>query len=177
MEFLELAKKRFSVRKFSDKKVEQEVLDKILEAGRVAPTACNFQPQRIIVANNSESLGKLQKCTPCVFGAPLALIVCYDKNESWKRTGSGKDVGEIDASIVTAHMMLETSSLGLGCTWVERIDVQAIINEFSLPENIIPVAVLPIGYPHKDAVPHPNHSKRFDISKTVFYNSFHGSCL
>lgn len=170
MDFLELAKQRYSVRKFSSKKVEQEKLDKILEAGRAAPTACNFQPQRIIVANNEESLGKLSKCTNCLFDAPLALIICYDKDKSFKRS-DGVDIGMMDASIVTTHMMLETANLGLGCTWVELIDVSAISKEFSLPENIVPAVVMPIGYPHKDAVPHPNHAKRFDIDKTVFYNS------
>jgi nitroreductase len=172
MDFLEFAKKRYSVRKFSDKEVEQENLDKILEAGRVAPTASNFQPQRILVFNTENNLNKLKSCTPCSFDAPLVLLICFDKTASWKRPNDGKGTGEIDASIVTTHMILEVASLGLGSTWVERFDLTAIISAFELPENIIPVALLPIGYPDKNVVPNLNHTKRFSINETVFYNSF-----
>lgn len=171
MDFIELAKERHSVRKFSDKKVEQEKIDLILEAGRIAPTACNKQPQRILVLNSPESLDKLKTCTPCHFDAPLAILICYDKTVSWKRPFDDNDSGDIDASIVTSHMMLEITNLGLGTTWVGHFDPEAMIKTFELPENIIPVALLPIGYPSKDSVPHPNHDKRFDKSETVFYNS------
>lgn len=86
MDFLELAKERYSVRKFSDKKVEREKLDAILEAGRCAPTAVNYQPQRILVLESPEALEKLKGCTPYHFHAPLALLVCYDREASWKRS-------------------------------------------------------------------------------------------
>ena len=119
MDLLELLKKRYSVRKFEDKKVEKEKLDLILEAARVAPTACNFQPQRILVLDNEESLEKLKKCTPYHFHAPLALVVCYDKTTSWKRK-DGDDMGEVDAAIVTTQMMLETENSQV---W-QKINVQ-----------------------------------------------------
>jgi len=99
------------------------------------------------------------------------LIVCYDNTISWKRQSDGKDMGEVDASIVAVHMMLEAANLGLGSTWVGHFDPEKMKTVFSLPENIIPVVLLPIGYPDKTSSPHPNHYKRFDIEKTVFYNS------
>ena len=76
MDFLQLAtEERYSVRQFSDKPVEQEKLDLILEAGRIAPTACNYQPQRILVIREPEGLDKLKQCTSCHFDAPLALLI------------------------------------------------------------------------------------------------------
>lgn len=168
MELLKLAKDRYSVRKFCDKKVEKEKLDLILEVGRVAPTAVNYQPQRIFVLDTDEALSKLKACTTYHFHAPLALLICYDKTVSWKRSYDGKDMGEVDVSIVATHMMLEVTNLGLGSTWVGHFDPQKIEEVFELPENIIPVALLPIGYPDETSVPHPNHNKRFDIGVTVF---------
>jgi nitroreductase len=172
MDFLELAKDRYSVRKFCDKKVEKEKLDLILEVGRVAPTAVNYQPQRILVLDTEDALSKLKTCTTYHFHAPLALLICYDNTVSWKRSYDGKDMGEVDVSIVATHMMLEVTNLGLGSTWVGHFDPQKIKEVFELPENIIPVAILPIGHPDETSVSHPLHDKRFDIGVTVFYDSF-----
>lgn len=172
MDFLNLVKERYSVRKFSSKKVEQEKIDLILEAGRLAPTAVNYQPQRILVLDTEDSLNKLKACTPYHFHAPLALLVCYDNTASWKRSYDGKDMGEVDASIVATHMMLEVTSLGLGSTWVGHFDPQKMKAAFALPKNILPVVLFPIGYPDETSAPHPNHAKRFETGVTVFYNSF-----
>lgn len=172
IDFLELAKERYSVRVFSDKKVEAEKIDLILEAGRLAPTACNNQPQRILVLDSEESLNKLKSCTPYHFNAPLAIIICYDNTVSWKRRYDSKDSGDIDASIITSHMMLEITNLGLGSTWVGHFDPAAIKETFELPDNIIPVAILPIGYPGAESTPNMNHNKRLSKEETIFYNSF-----
>lgn len=171
MDFLKLAGKRYSVREFSSKPVEKEKLDAVLQAGRLAPTACNNQPQKIIVANNKAGIGKINKCTRYGFGAPVVLIVCYDKGESWKRAADGKDMGDVDAAIVTTHLMLEAADLGLGSTWVGSFDPAATSREFSLPDNIVPVAFLPIGYPAEDAAPSGNHALRKPTGETVSYNS------
>ncbi len=170
MDFLKLVKERYSVRSFKDKKVEAEKINLILEAGRLAPTACNLQPQRIFVLNDEEALNKLRNCTPYHFNALLAILICYDNSVSWKRKYDSKDSGEIDASIVTTHMMLEIANIGLGTVWVGSFDSVAIKSAFELPDNIIPVALLPVGYPSEDSVPHPNHNIRLDENKIVFYN-------
>lgn len=172
IDFLELAKERYSVRKFNDKKVESENVELILEAARFAPTACNFQPQRILVLDEEASLNKLKNCTPYHFDAPLAFLICYDNTVNWKRRYDNKDAGDIDASIVTTHMMLEITNLGLGSTWVGSFDPKIVCQEFNLPDNFIPVALLPTGYPAVDAEPFPGHYKRLDKEQTVFYNSF-----
>ncbi|WMM26158.1 nitroreductase family protein [Tissierella sp. MB52-C2] len=144
----------------------------ILEAGRVAPTAVNYQPQRILVLNSEEDLAKLELCIPFRFQHTLALLVCYDECVSWKRKFDNKDSGDIDASIVATHMMLEAINLGIGSTWVGHFDPQTIRETFNVPANIIPVALLLLGYPNDDASPHINHNKRLEISQTTFYGSF-----
>ena len=172
MTFLQLAQARYSVRKFSDKPIAKEMLDLILEAGRVSPTACNFQPQRILVLESGEARAKVKECTASHFDAPLTLLVCYDKSASWKRKFDGEDGGPIDASIVTTQMMLQAFELGVGSTWVGSFDPQMIRKVFNLPKNYVPVALLPLGYPAVDATPSADHANRLPLEKTVFYDEF-----
>lgn len=171
MRFIELLKTRYSVRKFEEKPVEDEKIQQILEAGRLAPTACNNQPQRILILNTEENLKKMKLCTPYTFNAPLIMLICFDKNISWKRKNDNEDMGVVDASIVATHMMLEITNIGLGSTWVGQFDVDKIINNFNLPQNYIPVVILPIGYPEKTDTPHVNHYKRIESKKIAFYNT------
>lgn len=175
MSFLQLAKEqRFSVRKFKDQPVEKEKLDLILEAGRVAPTACNYQPQRILVIDSTAAGEKLKQCTSMNFGAPVVLLICYDKSTVWKNKTNGTIGGDVDASIVTTHMMLQAAELGLGTTWVGGFNHQKTRELFDIPEYLVPVAMLPVGYPAEDVKPHPWHNKRFELEHTVFYNTFDG---
>ena len=172
MDFIKLAEERYSVRKFSDKIIEQDTIDKILKAGLLAPTACNRQPQRILVINNEEGLSKLRKCTKCHFGATAALLICYDKKECWQRKYDGKNSGDIDASIVTTHMMLEASALGVGTTWVMYFIPEAVREEFAIPDHVEPVALLVMGYPAEDAKPFPAHLEYKPIGDIVSYNKY-----
>ena len=165
--FFELAKARYSVRNFKQEPIEPDVLTKLLEYGRIAPTACNNQPQRIKVITAASDLAKIDECTPCRFGAPAVLLVCYDKNVCWKRTFDGASSGEGDASIVTDHLMLAACELGLGSCWVMYFDPAKTVELFSLPENIVPAAMLPIGYPSEDAAPSDRHDSRFAIDKIL----------
>lgn len=172
MDFLKLASERYSVRKFQDKNLDKETLDKILKAGHIAPTGCNNQPQRILVLNTPESVEKLKKCTKCHFDAPTAMIVCYNKDESWVRKYDGALCAPVDASIVTTHMMLMAHALGVGSCWVMSFDPKALKDEYNIPENYMPQAILVMGYPHKDSVPAPMHAELRPIEETVFYETF-----
>ena len=171
-EFMRLAADRFSVRKFDGRSVEPETLEAVLRAGQLAPTACNLQPQRILVINSEDGLARLRKCTHCHFEAPAALLVCHDKEACWKRSYDGKPSGDIDASIVTTHMMLAAAALGVGTTWVMHFDPEAVRREFSVPERLEPTALLVMGYPAEDAEPYPGHLARKKLEETVFYNEF-----
>lgn len=172
MSFEQLAKERYSCRQFSEKPVEKEKIDLILKAAQAAPTACNNQPQKILVIESEEAIKKLRACTPCHFGAPLAFLICFDNTLSWKRPFDGKECGDIDAAIVCTHMMLQAHELGLGSTWVGYFNPEAAQAEFSLPDNLIPVAFLPVGYPADNAKPADLHNIRKPLDKTVSYNRF-----
>lgn len=171
-EFMRLAGERFSVRKFDGRAVEPEVVDQILQAGRLAPTACNRQPQRIAVVSSPEGLEKLRRCTECHFGAPAALLVCHDREACWKRSYDGASSGGIDAAIVTTHMMLAAAALGVGTTWVMHFDPEAVRREFAVPENLEPTALLVMGYPAPDAAPYPGHLERKPMEAVISYNGF-----
>lgn len=157
MDFLELSHSRFSVLEYECKPVEQDKIEKIIDAAIAVPTACNFQPQRILVINNDKYKEKLNRVVPSKYYVPIAFLVCYDKESCWKRPMDGKKSGEIDASIVTTHMMLEATDLGLGSIWVMYWDPQKMKQEFDLADSIEPVALLIVGYKADNAKPRQGH--------------------
>lgn len=171
-EFMRLAAGRYSVRKFDGRALEPEVIEKILLAGRLAPTACNRQPQRIAVINSPEGLEKLRRCTECHFNAPAALLVCHDREGCWKRSYDGKSSGDIDAAIAATHLMLAAAALGVGTTWVMHFIPEAVREEFSVPENLEPTALLVMGWPAPDAAPYPGHLERKPLESMISYNGF-----
>ena len=172
MEILDLMKQRFSVRSYDSRKVEKEKLEEILKAAQAAPTAVNNQPVRLLVIESEEALTKLKECTNSHYNAPLAILCCYDSDSCWVRPYDQKKSGEVDASIVCTHMMLKAWDLGIGSVWVMHFDPERIKEEFHIPENLVPVSLLVMGYASKDCVPNPRHAQRKDLSETVFYNTF-----
>ena len=172
MDFDKIVAERYSVRKFKDEHLPQEIIDKIIAIAHKAPTGCNFQPHRILVLNTDESLLKLKECTKCHFNAPTAMLVCHNKDESWKRVYDGALSSPVDAAIVTSFMMLEAQNLGIGTCWVMHFNPAAMRETFNIPENIEPVALLVMGYPAEDANPIDMHYKHRNIDEIVFYDSF-----
>ncbi len=166
-DFLTLAQERYSVRKFVNKPVAQQDIDRILRAGQLAPTGCNNQPQHVFVLQSEEAIAKMRKCTKCHFDAPLGMLVCYDINQSWKRRYDGADSGWVDASIVTTHMMLEAHEIGVGSCWVMYFIPEAVKTEFDLPDHLVPVALLVMGYPAEDAQINPLHEQTKPLEELV----------
>lgn len=146
---MELIRKRCSIRSYSSRAVEKEKTDYILEAARLAPSACNLQPWRFIVIESPEGREKIRACYEREwFGkAPLYVVVCCDHRHSWKRPSDGKDHADIDAAIATEHLCLAAAEQGLGTCWVCHFDAQRCARSFSLPEGMEPVALIPVGYP------------------------------
>jgi nitroreductase len=170
MELMEIARQRYSVRKFDPRPVEEEKLQCILEFTRLAPTAKNNQPQKLLVVREKDGLAKLDKAAK-VYGSPAAVIVCADMEQTWKRPYDGMDSGEIDASIVTTYMMMEATRLGLGSVWICFFDPVVLREEFKLPEHIVPVNILAIGYPAADAAPAERHYSRKPLEETVSFET------
>ena len=167
MDFLTLAKVRYSVRAFTKETVSEDTVREILEAGRAAPTACNNQPQVIYAVRSEAGLVRLRKCTECHFGAPLAFIVCYDKSKCWVRPFDGHDSGDVDASIVATHMMLAAAERGIGSTWVMYFIPEAVKTEFALPETVEPAAILVMGHAAAQCRPSNQHFSRKPLEETV----------
>lgn len=173
MDYEGLINSRYSVRNYSGQQVEKEKLDKILEAGRIAPTAGNRQPQRIVVIQDENARAKIKQCTLCHFDAPLVFLVCYDKSvENNNHYGDKRPYGRVDASIVLTHMMLEAHNLGLGAVWVGLFNPELLKKNFSIPDNYEILGLMPLGYPSTQAKPSKMHSEKFPIEHTVWYNSF-----
>ncbi|MBR1852596.1 MAG: nitroreductase family protein [Lachnospiraceae bacterium] len=171
MDFLELVKGRYSVRKFTDKQVEQEKLDKILEAGNVAPTAVNYQPQKIYVLQSKEALEKARSVCPCTYDAPTVLLFAYDDDKDWDNPKqAGIHSGQQDVSIVATHIMLEAWELGIASCWVNLFPNDEAAKAFGLPENEKVVLMMPLGYAAGDAKPVEKwHFGYKAISETVSY--------
>lgn len=172
MDFIKFAAERFSVRKYKKDHLEKEVIDKILLAGHIAPTGCNNQPQRILVLNTAESMEKLRKCTPCHFDAPCAMLIGYNKDESWVRKYDGAMSAPIDSTIVATHIMLAAHSLGVGSCMVMAYNPEILRNEFNIPKEYEITMILTLGYPHEDAIPLDMHSKFRPQNETVFFEKF-----
>lgn len=174
MNFLELAKKRYTVRSYMSQKIEKEKLEMIMEAAHVAPTGGNCQPQRLIVIQSAEGLSKITKAAN-IYNAPLAIIVCSDKNVAWTRPFDGKQLTDIDASIVTDHMMMQATELGLGSVWVCCFKPDVLCREFAIPAWLEPINILVIGYADTNSEPvlsSERHGKmRKALTSTVYYET------
>jgi nitroreductase len=170
--FLDLAKSRYSVRKYENRSVEAEKLTAILEAGHVAPTAANQQPCIFLVLNNEESIEKLYKaCNP--HGAPLAIVVCADKNTAWVRPFDKANMSEVDSTIAADHMMMCAQDLGLSSCWITYFDPKIVRKEFNIPEDIVPINILAIGYGADEPQSPDRHAQtRKPLDSIVKYSSF-----
>ena len=167
MEFLELARKRYSCRDISDRTVEQEKIDKILEAAVIAPTAHNIQPFKIWVINKPEDVEKVKETTPCTNGASLFFVVGSDVETGWTRKYDQKDFADIDAAIVGTHMMLEIEALGLSTTWVGHFKNEKLAELFPQMKGYNLIAMFPVGYAKEDAKPIPMHFERKSVDELV----------
>ncbi|MHB9293401.1 hypothetical protein Holit_02523 [Hollandina sp. SP2] len=168
-DFLELAKRRYSCRAYKPDKVREEDLQKILEAGRVSPSAHNNQPYEVWVIQDESNIKKVQKAGN-LFDAPLVILVCGNRDTAWKNSYDAFQSTEVDASILTDHMMMEATDLGLDTLWVCKFDRGVVRRAFELPSNLEPINILLIGY-RKDAPKSPDrHDKtRKKIEALVRY--------
>jgi nitroreductase len=171
MDFQELIKARHSVRKYKPESLSEELLNEVLNAGRLAPTAVNKQPFVFIVVNEKDKLDAVFQAYPREWFATAkqVIIVCADHRASWKRSSDGKDHADIDLAIATDHMTLRATELGLGTCWVCNFDAAMISKAFNLPGHIEPAVLLPIGRPEEI---NPPSKKRKALSEIVRFNEY-----
>lgn len=167
MDFLELAGRRHSCRAFSPRQLSGETLSAILDAGRLAPTAKNLQEQRVYVIQSEEGLGRIDKLTPCRYGAPTVIAVAFDRENVFTYPGGKRDSGIEDATIVATHMMLAAADLGVDSCWINFFDPEEAKKELGLPENEEVLMFLDLGHAkeRKSAV----SKNRKAIGETVSY--------
>ena len=169
MEFKEVIKNRFSCKKYGSRRVEADKLNAILEARRLAPTAKNLQEQRIYVLQSEEALAKIDKATPCRYGAPTVLVVAYDRINVFTYPGGKKGSGAEDATIVATHMILAAADAGVDSCWLNNFDPDALAKDLGLPENEEILMLMDLGYAAEGSGPLPNHGKRKPLQETVSY--------
>ena len=169
MEFKEVIKKRYSCKKYSQKQVEKEKLEAILEVGRLAPTAKNLQEQHIYVLQSQEALEIIDNVTPCRYGAPTVLVVAFDKNNVFTYPGEKRDSGVEDASIVATHMILAAADENVDSCWINFFDPDKLAEALKLPENEEVLMILDLGYADEGTGPLANHDNRKELSETVTY--------
>ena len=169
MDFLKLAKERYSCKKYDGRQISKEQLEAILEAGRLAPTAKNLQEQHVYVVQSAEGLAKIDKITPCRYGAPTVLVVAFDKGNVFVYPGEKRDSGIEDASIVATHMMLAAKEVGVDSCWLNFLDPEKAAEELGLPQNEEVLMFLDLGYAAEGAGPLTNHESRKPLSETVSY--------
>lgn len=169
MEFKEVVKNRFSCKKYSSRMLEAAKLEAILEAGRLAPTAKNLQEQHVYVVQSEEILAKIDGVTPCRYGAPVVLVVAFDKNNVFTYPGGKRDSGVEDATIVATHMILAAADEGVDSCWINFFDPDKMAEAIGLPENEEILMLLDLGYAAEGAGPLPNHSSRKPLAETVSY--------
>ncbi|HIR93165.1 MAG TPA: nitroreductase family protein [Candidatus Egerieimonas intestinavium] len=169
MEFREVIKNRYSCKRFDGRRVEEAQLEAILEAGRLAPTAKNLQEQRIYVVQSPEGLAKLDKVTPCRYGAATCLVVAFDRENVFTYPGDKRDSGVEDATIVATHMLLAAADQGVDSCWINFFDPENLARELGLPENEEVLMILDLGYALEGTKPLATHSQRKALKETVTY--------
>lgn len=169
MDFKNVIANRYSCKNFGERKVEDEKLTAILEAGRLAPTAKNFQEQRIYVIRSAEGLAKIDAVTPCRYGATTCVVVAFDRNHMFTYPGEKRTSGAEDATIVATHMLLAAADEGVDSCWINFFDPDKLAAELGLPENEEILMILDLGYAAEGVTPLPNHASRKPLSETVSY--------
>lgn len=169
--FLDIARNRYSCRNYDSRPVERQKLHLILEAGRVSPSAVNFQPWHFYVIQEAEDLKRFHSAYHREWfqTAPCVIVICGDHSLSWKRKVDGKDHSDVDASITTDHMTLQATELGLATCWICNFDVDKTRELLGLADHMEPVVILPVGYPLDAVDPHRHGEKRKPLDEIVTY--------
>lgn len=166
MDFSELITTRYSVRAYRPDPVEEDKLQQVLEAARLAPTAANRQPFQLIVIHTAGREAELRRIysSPWFVQAPLVICACGLHSRGWRRADR-KDYTDVDVAIVMDHLILAATELGLGTCWIGAFDPQATREVLGLPEGVEPIIFTPLGYPADQ----PQPKERRPLEELVRY--------
>ena len=167
MEFKQVIRDRYSCKKYSPRQVPEDALGRILEAGRLAPTAKNLQEQHVYVCRSPEALAKIDEATPCRYGATTVLAVAFDKENVYTYPDGDRQSGVEDAAIVATHLMLAATDEGVDSCWINCFHARMLHELLGLPENEEILMLLDLGYAAEGSGPLPNHFLRKSLSETV----------
>lgn len=169
MEFSEVIKNRYSCKGFDGRKVEKASLEKVLSAGRLAPTAKNLQEQHIYVIESPEALAKVDEATPCRYNAGTVLAVAFDTENVYTYPDGKRKSGTEDATIVATHMLLAAADCGVDSCWVNCFYPDKLKEALGLPENEEILMLMDLGYAAEDTKPRDPHFSRKALTETVTY--------
>ena len=162
MQIYALISSRRSIRKYKKDAIDNKILQRVMEATRQAPSACNRQPWRFYVVQDAELRGKILDRQTWAVAAPVLIVACSVPGEAWVRN-DGKNHADIDVAIAFEHLVLAAAEEGLGSCWICSFDVNKAATALNLPEGVIPVAITPLGYPDEA----PASRGRKDINDIV----------
>ena len=174
MDFLDIAKTRYSCRNYLEKKVEEDTITQILDAARLAPSAKNLQAWHFVVIQEPKNLKQVKSCyaRDWINSAPLIIVACGDHKSAWFRA-DGKNHTNIDVAIAVDHLTLAAADLGLGTCWICNFDVLKCAKILQLPEGMEPIAMIPVGYPASKPDTERHKSKRKSLQDIVHKEKFY----
>lgn len=170
MDFFEMIESRYSVRAYKSAPIEAYKLQKVFEAARLAPTAANRQPIRVIAIYTAEHKEDLRR----IYGrswfvdAPIVLCICGVEAEGWVRSHDGKSYLDVDAAIVMDHIVMAATALGLGTCWIAAFDPDEARDVLELPAGVEPIIFTPLGY----ADDQPGNKRRKPVKDIVKYGKW-----
>lgn len=171
MKFNELAKQRVSIRSYTKRVVSKKMLKEVLEAGRLAPTACNIQPFQFVVVQEPENLAALAESYPAEWfaEAPVVIAICTTPRKAWvRKKHDDKNYADVDGAIAADHMTLAAEELGLGTCWVGAFNPKIVRKVLNLPRSVEPLVMLTLGHPNEKGRP----KTRKSIDELVSYETW-----
>ena len=175
MDILKAIKKRRSVRGYLDKTIPEQVLCRVLEAARLAPTAANKQPFKLILVTEKQTKIKLAEASRkqmSIAEAPIVIVGCAFPEESYQNIGGNHTSEEIDVSIVFDHLMLQAAEESLGTCWIGAFDEQQVKAILNIPSNVKVIGLTPLGYPSRNEFKSGKHMQRKPISEIILYERY-----
>ena len=160
MDLFEAIEKRKSIRKYEEREVPEDLLRRVLDSVRLAPSAANRQPWHFFVVRDEKKRAAFKAAydQEWFHAAPVLVVACADTEAAWTRKADGASYAKVDVAIAFDHLTLAAAALGLGTCWIAAFKPDAVRGLLELPDNLVPVALTPLGHPAKDGRPRERKS-------------------